>query len=91
MSCDHPPLRDVTADTKNTAFSIVACWTVFTDLLPGSNALIKSVTIYLTSSACQLQKIREAADGGMWLLAAGILLRLFDPEDGGDMFLRNVV
>jgi hypothetical protein len=31
-------------DTENTATSIVACWTVFTELLPG-NALIKSVTI----------------------------------------------
>jgi hypothetical protein len=41
---DHPPLRDVTADTENTAPSIVACWTVFTELLTG-NALIKSVTI----------------------------------------------
>jgi hypothetical protein len=38
-------LCDVTVDTKNTASSIVACWTVFTELLPG-NALIKSVTIY---------------------------------------------
>jgi hypothetical protein len=45
MSRDHhPPLRDVTADTENTASSIVACWTVFTELLPG-NELIKSVTI----------------------------------------------
>jgi hypothetical protein len=45
MSRDHhPPLRDVTANTDNTASSIVACWTVFTELLPG-NALIKSVTI----------------------------------------------
>jgi hypothetical protein len=42
MSRDHhPPLRDVTADTENT---IVACWTVFTELLLG-NALTKSVTI----------------------------------------------
>jgi hypothetical protein len=30
-------------DIGNTASSIVACWTVFTELLPG-NALIKSVT-----------------------------------------------
>jgi hypothetical protein len=30
MSLDHhPQLRDVTADTENTASSIVACWTVF--------------------------------------------------------------
>jgi hypothetical protein len=40
----HPPLRDVTADMENTASSIVACWTVFAELLPG-NALIKFVTI----------------------------------------------
>jgi hypothetical protein len=45
MSRDrHPPLRDVTADTENAASSIVACWTVLTELLPG-NALIKSVKI----------------------------------------------
>jgi hypothetical protein len=43
MSRDHHPrLRDVTADTKNTVSSVVACWTVFTELLP-SRALIKSV------------------------------------------------
>jgi hypothetical protein len=42
MSRDHyPPLRDVTADKENTISSIVAYWTVFTELLPG-NALIKS-------------------------------------------------
>jgi hypothetical protein len=45
MSRDHhPPLRDVTADTENTASSSDACWTVFTELLPGK-ALIKSVTV----------------------------------------------
>jgi hypothetical protein len=33
---------------KNTASSIVACWTVFTELLSG-NALIKSVKIYKPS------------------------------------------
>jgi hypothetical protein len=43
MSRDqHPPLRDVTADTENTASSNVACLPVFTELLP-ANALIKSV------------------------------------------------
>jgi hypothetical protein len=47
MSRDrHQLLRDVTAGTENTASSVVACWTVFAELLPG-NALIKSVTIYL--------------------------------------------
>jgi hypothetical protein len=30
--------------TENTAFCIVACWTVFTELLPG-NAMIKFVTV----------------------------------------------
>jgi hypothetical protein len=45
MSRDHYLLLcDVTADTENTASSIVACWTVFTELLPG-NAVIKSFTI----------------------------------------------
>jgi hypothetical protein len=45
MSRDHhPPLSAVTADTENTASSIVAYWTVFTELSPG-NALIKYVRI----------------------------------------------
>jgi hypothetical protein len=39
-----PLLCDVSTDTENTASSIVACWTVFTELLCG-NMLIKSVTI----------------------------------------------
>jgi hypothetical protein len=39
-----PPLLDAD-DIENTVSSIVACWNVFTELLPG-NALIKSVTIY---------------------------------------------
>jgi hypothetical protein len=33
-------------DIENTASSIVACWAVFTELLPG-NALIKSVALGL--------------------------------------------
>jgi hypothetical protein len=46
MSPDrHLLLCDFTADTENTASSNVACWALFTELLPG-NALIKSVTIY---------------------------------------------
>jgi hypothetical protein len=44
MSRDQPPLRDITADMENRASSIVACWIVFTEVLPG-NALIKSVAI----------------------------------------------
>jgi hypothetical protein len=45
MSLDyHPPPRDVAANTGNTVSSTVACWTVFTELLPG-NALIKPLTI----------------------------------------------
>jgi hypothetical protein len=39
-------LCDDTADTENTASSILACWTVFTELLPG-NALIKFVSIII--------------------------------------------
>jgi hypothetical protein len=47
MSRDHSPLLcDVTADTENTASSIVVCWTMFTELLPG-NVLIKSVTVFI--------------------------------------------
>jgi hypothetical protein len=49
MSRDHHlPLRDVTADTKNTISSIVACWNVFTELLP-DKALIKSLTKFTHS------------------------------------------
>jgi hypothetical protein len=52
MSHDHYPLLcDVTVETQNTAFSIVACWTVFTELLPG-NALKKSVTFALSNYLC---------------------------------------
>jgi hypothetical protein len=36
-------------DIENTASSVVACWAVFTELLPG-NALIKSVTIHKTNA-----------------------------------------
>jgi hypothetical protein len=46
MSRDYKSLLcDATADTENTVSSIVACWTVFRELLPG-NALIKSITLY---------------------------------------------
>jgi hypothetical protein len=41
--------------TENTASSIVACWTVFTELLPG-NAMMKSVTSL--SSGVQVNTIR---------------------------------
>jgi hypothetical protein len=32
-------------DTENASSSIIACWAVFTELLPG-NMLIRSVTLY---------------------------------------------
>jgi hypothetical protein len=41
---------------ENTASSIVASWTVFTELLP-DNALIKSVTIYSFSILSKLTLI----------------------------------
>jgi hypothetical protein len=48
MSRDHYLLLcGVTAGTENTTSFLIACWTVFTELLPG-NALIKSVTISRT-------------------------------------------
>jgi hypothetical protein len=40
------------------ASSIVACWTVFTELLPG-NALIKSVTIWKRTMRCRFTKGKE--------------------------------
>jgi hypothetical protein len=40
-------------DIENTASSIVAFWTVFTELLPG-NTLIKSVRIYIVQFALWL-------------------------------------
>jgi hypothetical protein len=40
------PLLNGAGDIENTASSIVACWTVFTEVLPG-NALIKPVIIIL--------------------------------------------
>jgi hypothetical protein len=43
-----PPLLGAD-DIENTASSIVAGWTVFTEVLP-ANALIKSVTIYIHTS-----------------------------------------
>jgi hypothetical protein len=47
VSRDHDtPLRDVTADTESTASSIVARWTLFTELLPG-NALIRLVIVWI--------------------------------------------
>jgi hypothetical protein len=48
-----PPLLGAD-DIENTASSIVACWTVFTELLPG-NALIKSVTIFWCMSGWNQQ------------------------------------
>jgi Na+/citrate or Na+/malate symporter len=39
-----PPLLGA-GDIEKTASSIIASWTVFTELLPG-NALIKSVTVF---------------------------------------------
>jgi hypothetical protein len=40
-----PPLLGAN-NIENTASSIVACWTVFTEMLPG-NAFFKSVTIFI--------------------------------------------
>jgi hypothetical protein len=57
MSCDHhPPLCDVTTSTENTASSIVACWAVFTQLLPG-NGLIKSVIL-----SSRVQRLRTRVE-----------------------------
>jgi hypothetical protein len=55
-----PPLLGAD-DIENIASSVVACWTVFTELLPG-NALIKSVTVLQLSSfilLCNTDKIHK--------------------------------
>jgi hypothetical protein len=48
---------------ENTAASIVACWTVFTELLPG-NTLIKSVTLLYSvlDISQKLSRYIEAAE-----------------------------
>jgi hypothetical protein len=51
-------------DIENTASSIVACWTVFTELLPG-NALIKSVRLRLPMAGRRTalwRRLRAAAE-----------------------------
>jgi hypothetical protein len=50
-----PPLLSA-GDIENTASSIVACCTVFTELLPG-NSLIKSVTVYFLFMKCRKARI----------------------------------
>lgn len=52
-----PPLLEAD-DIEYTAFSIVACWTVFTELLPG-NPLAKSVAISTVTAGilCLVWKI----------------------------------
>jgi hypothetical protein len=44
MICIQPIYWFVGPTTENTASSIAACWTVFTELLP-TNGIIQSVTI----------------------------------------------
>jgi hypothetical protein len=46
-------------DIENTASSIVACWTIFTKLLPG-NGLIKTVTILNVHLLFQLNSYLHA-------------------------------
>jgi hypothetical protein len=53
VSRDHYLLLcQVIVDTENTASSIVACWAVFTELLPGI-ALIKSVKKVRVKCFCE--------------------------------------
>jgi hypothetical protein len=62
MSRDqHPPSHDVTSDTENTASSVVACWTVFTELLLG-NVLIKSVFLWETRENISFDKKNRSGD-----------------------------
>jgi hypothetical protein len=87
MSRDHhPPLRDVTADTESTAFSIVVCWAMFTELLPG-NALINSVTIFLIF--CFLVHIQKPPEdtrrkGGPAIRKLNSVGRMFEDEIGDE-------
>jgi hypothetical protein len=53
-------------DMENTASSVVACWTVFTELLPGST-LIRSVTIHSMYGASCRDSARVKTNGTLCL------------------------
>jgi hypothetical protein len=61
-------------DIENTASSLVACWTTFTELLPG-NTLIKSVTISFIYSSQSMPILMNFA----------ILYQKYIPHEYGKM------
>jgi hypothetical protein len=71
-----PPLLGAD-DIENIASSTVACWAVFTELMPG-NALIKSVTISWSTSAGEFYCPTAMVDG--WLVL-GVLSHSLSKND----------
>jgi hypothetical protein len=51
---------------------------------------MKSIIIFRDITLCSPLKANRYFGGTYRYLANGILLVLFEPEHGGDMFLRNV-
>jgi hypothetical protein len=50
------------------------------------------VVIFWDITPCRPSEVNPGVEesSAYYLLAAGFLLAVFDPEDGGDMFLRQV-
>jgi hypothetical protein len=75
-------------DIENTASSIVACWIVFTELLPG-NALISSVNnIKLTGSRRGLGTPKPWMEGTLLILVTGTREQLIHADDGNYVTMR---
>jgi hypothetical protein len=70
-------------DIENTASSIVACWTVSTELLPG-NELIKSVTICIfVQKLCMVLLTTCCSFSGIVTLTANFIVA--GPVEVGDL------
>jgi hypothetical protein len=67
-------------EEKNTYVGFEVLTAVIMNISPPSSGLNKPITIPARNHVPELATCFHR----------GILLRLFDPEDGGDMFLRNV-
>jgi hypothetical protein len=71
-----PPLLG-TYDIENTVSSIVACWTVFTELLPG-NTLIKSVNNINVRVHLLIHRIYDRLEDGHFMTETCRDLIVFD-------------